>query len=95
MKIVCEAVQSVLVIQWDNVEVCTHSRLLLLSFCLSLRIFDASPDSIASGAFDVTDCPEPPNSAGTSTLGPSLAFFGLSSCCVLEGRDCTGIRIRH
>lgn len=32
-----------------------HDRLLRLSFCLSLRIFAAKPDSIASGAFEVTD----------------------------------------
>lgn len=64
-----------------------YDRFLRLSFCLSSRIFAAKPDSIASGALDVTGWPDPPNSAGTSTLGPSFAFLGLSSCCVLEGRD--------
>lgn len=60
---------------------------LRLSFSLSLRIFAANPDSIARGVLEVTDCPDPPNSAGTLTLGPSFAFLGLSSCWVLEGRD--------
>jgi hypothetical protein len=57
-----------------------------LFFCLSARILSASPAVIARGALLVTGCPDPPNSAGTTTLGPSFAFLGLRSCCVRLGR---------
>lgn len=36
-------------------DMSTYARFRRLSFCLSSRIFDAKPDSIARGALEVTD----------------------------------------
>jgi len=59
----------------------------LRSFSLSARILFASPAVGARASLPVTGTPEPPNSAGVATLGLSPPFFGLRSCCVLEGLD--------